>query len=76
MRHSALEGPPRRIATKDGRVTLLRDRVWQYLKTRIVQHREPKRRAYMIENPVRVGLVQRACDWCYGSEVFESGFWW
>ncbi len=35
-----------------------------------------ERRAYMIENPVRAGLVQRACDWPYGGEVFKPGFWW
>jgi putative transposase len=35
-----------------------------------------ERRAYMIENPVRAGLVQRACDWPYGGELFKPGFWW
>jgi putative transposase len=35
-----------------------------------------ERRAYMIENPVRAGLVHRACDWPYGGEVFKPGFWW
>ena len=30
-----------------------------------------ERRAYMIENPVRADLVQRACDWPYGGEVFK-----
>jgi len=33
-------------------------------------------RAYMYENPVRAGLVQRNCDWPYGGEVFKSEFWW
>ncbi|HZC59065.1 MAG TPA: hypothetical protein VE154_03655 [Chthoniobacterales bacterium] len=31
-------------------------------------------RAYMSENPVRAGFVQRACDWPYGGEVFKPGF--
>jgi hypothetical protein len=35
-----------------------------------------ERRAYMIENPVRAGLVQRACDWPYVGDVFKPGFWW
>jgi len=32
-----------------------------------------ERRAYMIENPVRAGLVQRARDWPYGGQVFKPG---
>jgi len=35
-----------------------------------------QRRTYMFENPVRAGLVQKACDWPYGGEVFKPGFWW
>ena len=35
-----------------------------------------KWRAYMFENPVRAGLVLRACDWPYSGEVFKAGFWW
>ena len=38
---------------QDGRVTLLRDRVWRYPKTQLAQHRESKRRAlaFCVDRP-------------------------
>jgi putative transposase len=35
-----------------------------------------KWRTYMYENPVRAGLVVKACDWQYGGELFKTDFWW
>jgi putative transposase len=34
------------------------------------------RRVYMLQNPVRAGLVEKESDWPYTGELFKPGAWW